>query len=158
MTNFEISPGIKIHFTSVFWFNLKVFNKTTDLWCFNKIGTLGLSKENCNFIKISTKGISICVENAISDRRMFGQNIFDQLAAILISRMSEEKTHSDASQIIAYPSLMLCEALELCVVPTRSFPDLVAVGPTKGEDKLTEMYSTGIPWQVYPHTWLSEEG
>lgn len=73
-------------------------------------------------------------------------------------RVSEEKTHSNASQIIAYPSLLPCEALAPCVVPAGSFPALVAVSLTKREDRLIEMYITGIPQQVYPHTWWSEEG
>lgn len=49
--------------------------------------------------------------------------------------MSEEKIHSDASQIITYPSLMLYEAPALCLVPASSFPALVAVSPTKREDR-----------------------
>lgn len=67
-------------------------------------------------------------------------------------RVSEEKTHSNASQIIAYPSLLPC------MVPAGSFPALVAVSLTKREDRLIEMYITGVPRQVYPHTWWSEEG
>lgn len=47
-------------------------------------------------------------------------------------RMSEEKIHSDASQIIAYPSLTPCEPY---MGPASSFPSLVAVSPTEREDR-----------------------
>ena len=49
--------------------------------------------------------------------------------------MSEEKIQGDASQIIAYPSLMPYEALAPCVVPASSFPGLIAVSPTKRGDR-----------------------